>query len=161
MQHKKCKDCGQRKRLDQFSRDYSMRDGHRNDCKVCRGRKDAERARQRYREDDDYRARRLAMRQDYYDRNSQVCMEKAHDAICKKKYGITFTEAVRRFGDRCNLCGLTAEEVGLGRVKRLHIDHCHATGKVRGLLCIKCNTGLGCFNDDLDLLRAAGRYLRR
>lgn len=41
----------------------------------------------------------------------------------------------------------------------LHIDHCHETGEVRGLLCRRCNSGLGCFGDDLSLLLVAIGYL--
>jgi hypothetical protein len=42
-----------------------------------------------------------------------------------------------------------------------HLDHCHTTGKIRGLLCTQCNTGLGMFFDRTDVLRAAIDYLNR
>lgn len=46
-----------------------------------------------------------------------------------------------------------------GTVKRLSVDHCHATGKVRGLLCTRCNRTLGAVRDDPALLRALAEYL--
>lgn len=39
------------------------------------------------------------------------------------------------------------------------VDHCHVTGKIRGILCYKCNIGLGYFNEDIELLNSALKYL--
>ena len=60
-------------------------------------------------------------------------------------------------GDLCAIC----KRVHVGRGDRLHIDHDHVTGKIRGLLCANCNTMLGLAGDDLDRLRAAAAYIRR
>ncbi len=56
--------------------------------------------------------------------------------------------------ERCAICG---EKNGDGR--ELHADHDHATGKIRGLLCFKCNTALGLFRDSPRLLARAIVYL--
>ena len=56
-------------------------------------------------------------------------------------------------GRRCDICG---EEP-----QRLHFDHDHVTGKVRGQLCTTCNFGLGCFQDDPLRLQNALVYLRQ
>jgi hypothetical protein len=43
----------------------------------------------------------------------------------------------------------------------LHVDHDHITGRIRALLCMNCNNGLGAFTDDPDLMETAATYVRR
>lgn len=78
------------------------------------------------------------------------------------RHGLTLEqyEALRESqGDRCAIC---QREWGRGwNGKGPHIDHCHTTGCVRGLLCGECNTGIGRFGDDPALLRRAADYLER
>lgn len=62
-------------------------------------------------------------------------------------------------GGVCAICKKPETAVLNGRVKNLATDHCHETGAVRGLLCGRCNTALGLFDDDLDLLELAQCYL--
>lgn len=74
----------------------------------------------------------------------------------KTKYDLTpeeYQEMSERQGFVCAICG----EVSPGR--NLAVDHDHVTGKVRGLLCIKCNRSLGGFKDDPVRLRRAADYL--
>jgi protein-arginine kinase activator protein McsA len=54
---------------------------------------------------------------------------------------------------KCNICNK--------KEKKLHVDHCHKTKKVRGLLCGSCNKGLGLFKDDKESLLEAAEYLKR
>lgn len=61
----------------------------------------------------------------------------------------------------CAVCGLRPPFAGHGRRKRLCIDHCHRTGKVRGLLCGECNQALGKLRDDVNLIRRLASYLER
>lgn len=44
--------------------------------------------------------------------------------------------------------------------KKLAVDHCHKTGKVRGLLCYNCNRGIGLLKDDYDIVQRAAEYLK-
>lgn len=58
-------------------------------------------------------------------------------------------------GGVCAVCGSERHDDGTD----LHVDHCHETGVIRGLLCRGCNIGLGCFKDSIESLRAAIAYL--
>lgn len=78
----------------------------------------------------------------------------------KKNYGITveqYDEMLVRQGGGCAICGST--ESGDIRRPVLHIDHCHETGVIRGLLCMACNNGLGLFSDSPARLQSAAAYL--
>lgn len=67
-----------------------------------------------------------------------------------------YLELIELQNNSCKICKKTASDQG----KNLAIDHCHKTNKVRGLLCDKCNRGLGYFNDNLDSLQNAISYLK-
>lgn len=76
----------------------------------------------------------------------------------QRKYGISLDTYNRMFlsqGGRCAICrtDVPAKKYGW------HVDHDHSTEKVRGILCNKCNRGLGYLNDSLDILKAAIKYI--
>ena len=71
--------------------------------------------------------------------------------ITQDNYDIMFKEQ----GGGCKICSKTPEENG----RTLPVDHCHTTGKVRGLLCDLCNRSLGFFKDDIGLMLSAAFYL--
>jgi Autographiviridae endonuclease VII len=92
----------------------------------------------------DRRRVRLALEADYRDRRRAG------------RYGISlegYRALEARQGHACAICRRPS--------RVLCIDHCHVTGRVRGLLCRKCNSALGFCDDDPRLLRAAMAYLRR
>lgn len=71
-----------------------------------------------------------------------------------RTYGITMEqfEQIKQAQDgKCAICKTNPAT---------HVDHCHETGIIRGILCHKCNTGLGLFNDDAGILDAAALYVR-
>lgn len=83
------------------------------------------------------------------------------DGIIRRVYGITLQEydnMLYEQGNGCAICG-TKNDVVEGR--RLAIDHCHDTGKVRGILCARCNQALGLFCDSVDNLESAVQYLKK
>lgn len=59
---------------------------------------------------------------------------------------------------RCAIC-FNDNPASPAKSGNFHVDHCHATGAVRGLLCTKCNLGIGQFNDDSTFLRRAANYI--
>lgn len=85
-----------------------------------------------------------------------------------KGFGLTrdqYDQILVDQGGRCAICR-TKNPFGPGdmisrkRKRRVFtLDHCHATGKARGLLCSRCNLSIGLFNDDTEILRAAAEYI--
>jgi len=89
--------------------------------------------------------------------NSKEHREKQRDLKLRKAYGITLQDYndLNEFGNK--VCCICEKPCPSGR--QLAVDHDHSNGVVRGLLCIKCNKGLGNFNDNIELLKAAIQYL--
>lgn len=83
----------------------------------------------------------------------------------KRLYGMTpedYDDLLEEQNGCCAICG-TDDPGGKWRAEITYftVDHCHDTGKVRGLLCVKCNRGLGLFNDNPERLESSAAYLRR
>jgi Autographiviridae endonuclease VII len=96
--------------------------------------------------------------------------EKEWDTRLRRNFGITleqFRELLAEQNGVCAICGEPPTIVGYrpsrrqGRPRQpiLVVDHDHATGKIRGLLCIHCNRGIGFLKDDVATVRAALKYL--
>lgn len=77
----------------------------------------------------------------------------------KKKYGITPDEFDQMLKAQGGLCAICCGDPGDARGYRPHVDHCHSTGVVRGILCGRCNKGLGALRDDPNVLMRAYHYL--
>ena len=77
-----------------------------------------------------------------------------------KKYGLTVADydaMLEAQGGGCAVCRST--DCRTPKRVRLHVDHCHTTGRVRGLLYSPCNTALGCLKDDSKLARRMATYI--
>lgn len=74
----------------------------------------------------------------------------------KAKYGITLEQYDQMFNKQGGVCAICGRPP---KIRRLAVDHDHKTGIVRGLLCFRCNYGLGFWKDDKQLLGAALTYL--
>lgn len=86
------------------------------------------------------------------------------DATCKacriikqreKTLGVTQDDYLRMLTEQQGRCGICNKRLYSKRYKAFAVDHCHTTGRIRGLLCTKCNTGLGLFCDDPIALQRA------
>lgn len=85
-----------------------------------------------------------------------------YKGFIKRTYGISYEEYQALEVEQNYCCAICkSPQVSNKRVERFFVDHCHTTGKVRGLLCSKCNHGLGLFNDNKNLLLNAIAYLEK
>lgn len=112
----------------------------------------------------DYRCRTCATKRAYKWREKNVeryniIRKRGERKYLLKNYGVTpkwYENKLRKQNYRCAICG--SDSNGIMRNK-LDVDHDHITGKVRGILCNRCNTGLGQFKDNLQLMQKAIEYL--
>ena len=138
-QEKTCTQCGEWKPLSCFSLrgDTGM---PRGECLVCVS----------------------ATKKEYYSTEKRQRERRCNSF--KNHYGIDHNEYDRLMtvqGGKCAVCATADPSGKTGRFKFFSIDHCHATGKVRGLLCNHCNRGLGLLQDSPKVLLAALGYLER
>lgn len=128
---KKCPGCADTLELSAFSKNAARHDGLNFWCRKC-----------------------VSMRVKNWP-SSQVKRDRHREHI--RKYGLTvevYAQMLEEQGGGCACCG--------GRCatgKRLAVDHDHATGKVRGLLCARCNTTLGAFKEDRSALANLIHYI--
>lgn len=79
----------------------------------------------------------------------------------RRSFSITMEEYSALLEVQKGVCAICGECGTTGKAKRLSVDHNHTTHRVRGLLCRKCNSGIGLMNDDPERLRKAIKYLER
>lgn len=78
----------------------------------------------------------------------------------KNNYGLTKEDFFNLLESQDNKCALCKAAFQGLRQQDLHIDHCHETKRVRGLLCMKCNVGLGMLGDNVTGLEKALQYVK-
>ena len=133
---KTCRKCNETKDLELFPTDKRNSDGRRGQCLECKR--------------EDARA--------YSKKNYKYDKAKDKDAKLKRAYGISYDTYLNMRDEqdgKCAICGKYEE----ASKRQFAVDHCHDTGKVRGLLCSNCNTGIGNLNDDINMLNKAIEYL--
>jgi hypothetical protein len=106
-----------------------------------------------------HRASRIAKVSDYQRTPQGRLMRRR---MWLRKYGITIEQYAEMYDEQMGGCAICGKQCGMYQDRAgLFVDHDHKTGFVRGLLCFRCNTGLGKFMDDPALLGAALTYLTR
>ena len=153
---KKCACCKELKLTTEFSSAASTWDKLNSACKAC-ALASTRRWLEKKKAAGDYeevkRKRREGMKK-WRDANT----DEAKERHMKSSYGISwkeYAEMLTAQEGKCAICGTTKP----GGVGRFHIDHCHNSKDVRGLLCGNCNTGLGKFKHLPHNLESAIRYL--
>ena len=91
--------------------------------------------------------------------------EKTRAKNLKSKFNMSIDDYNKLYIEQDGLCRICDEvetrRDSKGGVVWMPVDHCHDTGKIRGLLCSRCNTGLGLLGDSIKTLKCAIKYLRK
>ena len=153
-----CSRCGLTKPLSDFYVNKRSPDGHRPDCRECI----IALRKHRLETDEAFRAKQLEWQGNKVKAERKLKSTPAgrlyvRDRYLRKTYGVSLAEfeAMLATQDaRCAIC--RADDPG----KTWCVDHDHASGRVRQILCWNCNVGLGHFRDNPEILAAAIAYLR-
>jgi hypothetical protein len=146
-----CTKCNEEKPIEKFNKFIRKGKEYReHTCMACR--------QKIWRSDPKNLAKSVERTRSWHEQNKDYVKRSKRGRDLKRLYGITidqFDSLLKEQDFKCKLCGTPHTDQ-----KYLHVDHCHTSGHVRGLLCTKCNTGLGLFNEDLELLTKAMQYLK-
>lgn len=133
--HQDCSTCGKIKPYEEFYRDKHSINGVSYSCKTCMREYDA-----KYRTTEKYRIK--VRRQKWRDQGIKITYDEYKIMLAAQD-------------GKCAICERTVNQFGKG----MCVDHDHATGAVRGILCTDCNMGIGNLKDDVRLVRKALKYL--
>ena len=162
-----CNCCGVEKSLTEFTKVCKTRDWLRAECKKCRNEKDKQYTRKRYAKDKQYREkmkiRAKAYRDGTFEQKPKLPIIDMAVKIMAAQIGydpLVLNSIVenlfKKQKGQCAICGIHQDSLN----KRLCIDHCHKTNRIRGLLCTSCNAGIGNLRESIELLKNSIDYLR-
>lgn len=134
-----CTICNTRKPYKEFRKDKYQQDGRMSRCKDCMV---------------IFRAEKCKLR----GAEATAVLERTYQL--RRKYGLSleqYDELLKKQEGSCAICG--SSDSRSTRTSNLFVDHCHTTGKIRGLLCHHCNIALGYMEDDIERLRKMIEYI--
>lgn len=161
MTHKSCSTCKLEKPISEFSRNCKFPTGYDYYCKPCK---------REYNNRPAIRAKKVAYWKTYHKRPevkhrmheryhaSPEAKEAAWERNLLRRYGMTragYYQLLAEQGGGCAICHVEFNESGA----KLSVDHCHETGRIRGILCSRCNLGIGYLDHDAKVLNSAIGYL--
>lgn len=167
-----CSKCGQPKQSDEMARTDQRSTGLSSWCRVCKNavnrqwyerNKERSAAVSRAYYQANKEARRLSSKL-YQQANSERLSTAARTGHLRRRFGLTSADYQKLWEQQQGVCGIchfpeTDVDRQSGKVRLLAVDHDHKTGLVRGLLCRRCNTALGLFEDDPERLNSCIEYL--
>ena len=133
---KTCSKCALKKEITEFYNDKAERGGKRAECKECS--------------------------KAYYHKRKSTYAPTRRKQHLRRKYGLTeesYQALLNKQNGCCGICGVNQNLGGKIKASNFCVDHCHITGKVRGLLCHTCNRSIGLMKDSKQTLLNAIHYL--
>lgn len=156
---KVCTRCKEIKSLAQFLKNKRAADGLAYECKSCKKQKDAEWYKNYYKNNPGGFSK-------WQQENPEKAKKAKRDRHLQSLYGLSRVEYEQLATKQNNLCAICKKPESIinkktGLTKNLSVDHCHSTGKIRGLLCGNCNTAIGLLKENIVTCKAVISYLKK
>lgn len=154
---KSCSTCLESKPAFLFYKVSKNKDKYRSSCKKCLNKLSNEVEKNRRKIDEEYRQKLIKKHRNYKKTENYIVSTRVKSLL--SKYGLSIQQYNELFFSQNGCCAICKTDQK-NLQKRLFVDHCHDSGKVRGLLCSKCNHAIGLLNDNSSIIKNAMEYVR-
>lgn len=150
-----CACCKEEKPYLDFHKKKKSKDGYHSYCRICTAKKNKEWVQNN-------KEQQALSCKNWYSKNKEKANLSGTNWHYKTNYGISYQQFLDLATKQGNICLICKRDLTFLEKKdsRAVLDHCHTTGKIRGVLCNSCNTALGKFKDSIDILQNAISYLK-